>query len=45
MLFLVFLITQEEVDALNDRESEESGVFARASSDEMAKRKILKVKR
>ena len=35
----------EEVDALENEESEEAGVFSRASSEVLATRKIVKPKR
>lgn len=36
---------QEEVDRLDEEESEEMGTFQKASADEMAGRRIVRVKK
>ena len=38
-------LRREEVEALDDEESEEAGVFRKASEDIIAARRVLKVKR
>jgi hypothetical protein len=42
---LIVDIPQEEVEALNETESEEAGVFKRADASVLASRKILRVSR